>query len=93
MWERGSYFRREIEELMDEIQGKDGEWVPATSLMGCCDCGLVHQVEYMLVDRNGKLVTGLNEFKLMIRSVRDKQLTKKAREEKKFICSIKKEEV
>lgn len=75
---------------MDEIQGKDGEWVPATSLMGCCDCGLVHRMEYKIVDKKGR--EPLKPFILLIRSFRDKELTKKAREEKNFVCSIKKEE-
>lgn len=77
---------------MDEIQGKDGEWVPATSLLGCCDCGLVHQMEYKLVDEHGVDVSNLVELRLMVRSVRDRELTKKARESKNFVCSISKEE-
>lgn len=80
---------------MDEIQGKDGEWVPATSLLGCCDCGLVHQMEYRVVDAgSGKPIFEIagKTIQLQVRSVRDRELTKKAREEKNFVCSIKKEE-
>lgn len=79
---------------MDEIQGKDGEWVPATSLMGCCDCGLVHRMEYRFRTINGQVIDfdQTRDYILEIRSVRDRELTKKAREEKKFVCSIKKEE-
>jgi hypothetical protein len=74
---------------VDEIQGKDGEWVPATELMGCCDCGLVHQMEYKLVDEYGVDVSNLIDVRLMIRSIRDRELTQKARETKNFVCSIK----
>lgn len=76
---------------MNEIQGKDGEWVPATSLLGCCDCGLVHRMEYRFRDINGRVVdfSQTRDYVLEIRSIRDRELTQKARETKNFVCSIK----
>lgn len=75
------------------IQGKDGEWVPVTGYLGCCDCGLIHQMEYKLVDNYGEPVdlTSLlrdRGVKLMVRSFRDREMTKKARESKNFVCKI-----
>ena len=75
--------------MIDEIQGKDGEWVPATSLLGCCDCGLVHRMEYRLLNKNGvDLNIDLYDVQLMVRSVRDRELTQKARTEKNFVCKL-----
>ena len=35
------------------IQRFDGEWVDVTNgqLFACCDCGLVHDTEYAVLDR------------------------------------------
>jgi hypothetical protein len=30
----------------------NGEWVSASSHQGCCDCGLVHRMEYRVRNRN-----------------------------------------
>lgn len=34
------------------IQRYDGEWVDVTNgqLLACCDCGLIHDTEYALLD-------------------------------------------
>ena len=34
------------------IQRHDGEWVDVTDgqLLACCDCGLVHETEYAILD-------------------------------------------
>ncbi len=34
------------------IQRFDGEWVDVTNgqLLACCDCGLVHETEYAILD-------------------------------------------
>ena len=34
------------------IQRHDGEWVDVTEgqVLACCDCGLVHEVEYAVLD-------------------------------------------
>jgi len=78
-----------LSEKVEEIQGKDGEWIPATSLLGCCDCGLVHRMDYRVVNaETGEVVHTLVPVRLEVRSIRDRELTQKARETKQFVCSI-----
>ncbi len=43
-------------------QNKAGEWImPIMSgyKMACCDCGLVHQIDFAVVDKDERFVDGL----------------------------------
>lgn len=51
----------------------DGRWYVVKTHVGCCDCGLVHQIWYRT--RNGKL-----EYK----NRRDKRLTAESRRRFKY---------
>lgn len=49
---------------------KDGEWFKPTLInhkMACCDCGLVHNMTFRIVDENGKQIKGA---KVLIKPVR-----------------------
>jgi Zn-finger protein len=59
----------------------DGEWIQPKKgwSMRCCDCGLVHQVEFRIV--NGKV---------QLAATRNKRATAASRKGKRFRDSIKK---
>lgn len=74
-----------------QIQGLNGEWVPVADYQGCCDCGLVHRMEYKLVDEHGVDVSDLVNLRLLVRSYREEGLTSEARATKVFKCTPKEE--
>ena len=62
------------------IQRHDGEWVDVTEgqLLACCDCGLVHDTEYAVLDG-----------RILKRAFRDKRETAYRRMRKDVKASIK----
>lgn len=67
-----------------QIQGLNGEWGRVADYQGCCDCGLVHQMEYKLVDEHGVDVSELTNLRLMVRTFREEGLTSEARATRVF---------
>lgn len=62
---------------MKEHQIIDGKWHRVHSHMGCCDCGLIHRIEYRGVVIGGK-------HYLEARVWRAKRLTAEARKKKSY---------
>ncbi len=62
------------------IQRYDGEWVDVTNgqLLACCDCGLVHEAEYEILDG-----------RILKRAFRDKRATAHRRQRLAVKKSIK----
>jgi hypothetical protein len=57
---------------------EEGEWAPATSVFACCDCGLVHDINYRMQD--GKLYNQLfrnNKRTSAIRRGRKSEIAKR----------------
>ncbi len=63
---------------MKEYQIIDGKWHDCHSYIGCCDCGLVHRIQYRVV-KIGK------KTKIQARVWRRKRLTAEARKKKGII--------
>ncbi len=61
------------------IQRHDGEWVDVTDgqLLACCDCGLVHETEYAVLDN-----------RILKRAFRDKRSTADRRKRNDVKASI-----
>lgn len=55
-----------------EEQGNDGEWSEVGEYLGCCDCGLVHSVQFMVQDAP-------MPPRVFIKVARDRELTEQAR--------------
>lgn len=62
------------EKKYNSTQRYDGEWFPAPHFLGCCDCGLVHTVDFRI--RDGKL---------QMRVFRDPEGTLLKRRSRRFI--------
>lgn len=63
--------------LIKKHQVVDGVWHRVHSHMGCCDCGLIHRVEYRGIVIKGK-------HYLEARAFRCVRLTAEARKKEKF---------
>lgn len=72
------------------IQGLDGKWVDLTEYQGCCDCGLMHRMEYAVQRLDGSMIP-IGEYKLVVRAYREEGLTSEARATKVFKCTPKEE--
>ena len=73
---------------LENEQAFDGEWITAGDHMGCCDCGLVHRVEYRVKLGSGEVVIFPEGTTIQIRSFRDEEATKQARGTGSFVCSL-----
>ncbi|KKN75926.1 hypothetical protein LCGC14_0376340 [marine sediment metagenome] len=65
------------------IQRHDGEWIDVTDgqLLACCDCGLIHKVEYAILD--GRIL------KRAFRDNRETAYRRNTKDVKKSICKLK----
>jgi hypothetical protein len=62
------------------VHAKESDWLePSVNPFGhgCCDCGLFHQVEYQVVDKNGVLIP---DARIQMRWSRDHIETNRLRE-------------
>lgn len=57
--------------------------VPKTWIIGCCDCGLVHRLEFTYITPKGK-----KRKKLMVTVYVDKGRTKTKRKNGQFKCPL-----
>lgn len=59
-------------------QVKDGEWIQPVQhgyLFRCCDCGLIHKLDFAVIDSDGDM---LNDVRVYLRAYRiDKKVKKK----------------
>ena len=75
----------ETKEGEQAAQAYDGEWLQPTVNPfghGCCDCGLFHQVEWRLVDKEGNIVHEgyMKRYGLQLKFIRDEVETARLRE-------------
>lgn len=76
---------------LPQEQGLEAEWAPMGEYLACCDCGLVHRMEFRVKGPDGELVS-LSEprvYVLEVRSFRDREMTEEARKEGSLICKLK----
>jgi len=73
---------------LENEQALEGEWINAGDHIGCCDCGLVHQIEYRVKLPTGEVVIFPEGTTIQIRSFRDEEATKQARSSGTFICPL-----
>lgn len=89
----------DIQKLTEAIPEKnheqqyEGMWDWVGTHLGCCDCGLVHRIEFQVVSAaTGKALSreqlAEKGVGIQMRSFRDSELTKKARESQNFTCKI-----
>lgn len=74
-----------------QIQGLNGVDVKVGDYMGCCDCGLIHKMYYVLMDEKNQPFHLPKGVTLMLRSYREEGLTSEARATKVFKCTPKEE--
>jgi len=83
--------RVDLDEVMPGLtneQALNGEWINAGEYLGCCDCGLVHKVEYRVKLASGEVVIFPEGTMIQMRTFRDEEATKQARSSGTFGCSI-----
>lgn len=90
-----SLIREDLNALTPHLnneQAFDGEWVEMTTHFGCCDCGLVHQMEWRVKTPEGYVIVFPPGVNLEMRTFRDKEATEAARSGGNWICQIDKKE-
>jgi hypothetical protein len=71
-------------------QSGEGEWITMEGFEGCCDCGLVHRIEWRVKLPSGEIVMGFPEgTKLQLRKFRESELTNGARMSNNWVCTLK----
>ena len=83
--------RVDLDEVMPGLENEqafEGEWIAAGDHIGCCDCGLVHKIEYRVKLPTGEVVIFPEGTKIEIRSFRDDEATQQARGSGTFVCSL-----
>lgn len=86
-----SYELKELSEKtgLKHVQLEEGDgWTEVSSHIGCCDCGLIHQTKFRVVDPEGKVVVFPEGFSIQTWWERDEEQTKVARETKQFSCRL-----
>lgn len=74
---------------LPQEQGLEAEWSPMGEYLACCDCGLVHRLEFRFHTSDGVVIPILPDFTLEVRSFRNRGMTEEARKEGSLVCKLK----